>query len=1761
MEKNRPLFIVSNLAVILGISILVLSGLIFVTFNAPTGFFEGTISGFTTADLNDSNSTNDAAVNLNGFEQGTAVVGQEVEWINPGTNELVTTTAPEVSETSESEVDGKLQKKVTVASDFHYQNVLTYASIPDLTPAQVKLYWIIDGVKTDVTDREDFNVTFYDENNDELIDKISWITPHLSTQEFILEFDITVINPWEFGQSGGEWVVYFDTTGTGTLNITKDDLSNSVLTFNYLKCGATDVPYSYVGQSYVVENYTCSETATIGHTIGDMPNEIFSLRFDFGNDLQNDVDFAYDPAMCLPWPTGMPGEPDCSACVPEGFVGFDIDPSVDGACYSDPFCATPCGGGGPPPNNAPVAVADSYVVNEDTQLSVSAPGVISNDTDADGDSLTATLNTDVSNGTLSLNSDGSFTYTGDSNFNGIDTFKYYVSDGTDTSDLATVTITVTAVNDAPSAPSLSLSPSTIYAYQTLTASASGSTDPEGDTLSSYYYEFYNKNDATTVQSYSTTATYSIQSTDDNDEIRVRTKVDDGVVNSSETTKLINVSDSVLCGDTLSASTTLNHNITDCTSDNFLTISGNNRVIDCNGYTIQGTANTAFYLGTGNSGSTIKNCNLKLNGPTSKNGIVGYTTTGLTIQNNTINVTSHQAIYLGTRSANSTIQGNTFIGDNSNPLVYLVNEPFNITVRDNSFTEGNRYAIRYYNGSKHNKIINNTITTSTYGIQLYSGTYNTTIENNTLTCSGNYCVQIRGNASENTVYNNTLINGGYSLSLNTNVTKTLVYNNTISTNSSDGTRAVRFTNASHNRIYNNTLTTFDQGIQIYLESVNNSFLDNTITATDDIGIEIHTRSSNNTITGNTMTISDDYGIRFLIDSSDNLVKNNVITVTDAYALSFETNSKNNIAWNNNFSTNRLAIRDITSATEFNSLVYNNSFGEINFNSTSLTENEGGTFGLGQNLSLLSNEVFVNITHFPSFNSSSRIIIFGTDALGLATRKPYQDGAACDSSICTEISDADIYKFNVTTLTTNKRYNFSVGTGECMSASGNVFDISSDTSCSSETISDVNSELRLGAGNLKLDKGNFEYLILNMTDANSILNITNSNFSSAGTADIKNKLIILDSTFNISNGLTRFYPGSKSTFINSTLITNNSIIHGSFDIDPSNWTNYGNLTVNNTVNVTDTTLNVTDDIIVLNNGWLNVTNSTVYSRGTNVTGNVTIDPSTWEEHGDLIVGPGGMMDFIDTGVIVHGKVIVDGGTLNFLLDSILQMNADNLPAGNSDVTIQDIGLDAGLMYVDPSSRMERNSTTNYNVKATAGGELRMYGNATDIEDLTIASDSVLTFNAAPSMEVEGTTSLDGTLTMASSHFVSNGTGTLSITGANFYNLSVQTGTTTLGSAVTVDNLLLVPGTLTTSDNSVTTPKLDLDGTINAGSSVVTVNGNANMTGGTYTAGNSKLILGGTGVFNPGGNSFDSLNVSSGNNARLEGVATINRLFCPIGVYNISGNSNLTLNRSQQVCSTQAYWNISLHNGKIINASINGTNITHINGSNVVIHPISSFILDAGNFRNVSSYINITASTGTSSVDVNVSYRDEDVNDVSESTIKIFRYTGSAWSELTGSTVNTATNIISATLNTFSLFGGGGHEKSVAIALSPNLSSNVGWTVSNTTGLEWMGHNNNGTGPTGYYINISANQTTVNLTIKADGALSSGGNSIALTYFNYSYNNSDRTTPGPNKSITTTATSIGNQLANKSVTWLKFFLTVPTRQAAGNYTNVVTIAATAS
>jgi VCBS repeat-containing protein len=169
------------------------------------------------------------------------------------------------------------------------------------------------------------------------------------------------------------------------------------------------------------------------------------------NVLANDTDIDGDPksiaAVTQPingtvvitgMGTGLTYKPNANYCGPDSFM-YTLNGGSSATVSMNVICV----------DEKPVAVADSYTVNEDTMLTVAAAGVLSNDSDVDGDSLTAVLVTNVGHGSLTLNANGSFTYTPSLNYNGSDSFTYKANDGAFDSNTVTVTITINAVDDAP----------------------------------------------------------------------------------------------------------------------------------------------------------------------------------------------------------------------------------------------------------------------------------------------------------------------------------------------------------------------------------------------------------------------------------------------------------------------------------------------------------------------------------------------------------------------------------------------------------------------------------------------------------------------------------------------------------------------------------------------------------------------------------------------------------------------------------------------------------------------------------------------------------------------------------------------------------------------------------------------------------------------------------------------------------------------------------------------------------------------------------------------------------------------------------------------------------------------------------------------------------------------------------------------------------------------------------------------------------------
>lgn len=208
---------------------------------------------------------------------------------------------------------------------------------------------------------------------------------------------------------------------------------------------------------------------------------------------------------------------------------------------------------------APVANADTYSVDQDTTLTATT-SVLANDTDADGDAINqAILQNNVTSGTLTLNTNGTFTYVPNAGFTGADTFTYFALDAANeqSTTAATVTINVT-VNAAPVVSNVTLS-------GTLNTPVTGTltgTDADGDTLTFAEGATAETNGTVVINSngnftftptngFTGVATFSY-------------RANDGSLNSSDATVTINVSTPANTAPTVSNVTlsgTINTNVT------------------------------------------------------------------------------------------------------------------------------------------------------------------------------------------------------------------------------------------------------------------------------------------------------------------------------------------------------------------------------------------------------------------------------------------------------------------------------------------------------------------------------------------------------------------------------------------------------------------------------------------------------------------------------------------------------------------------------------------------------------------------------------------------------------------------------------------------------------------------------------------------------------------------------------------------------------------------------------------------------------------------------------------------------------------------------------------------------------------------------------------------------------------------------------------------------------------------------------------------
>ena len=171
------------------------------------------------------------------------------------------------------------------------------------------------------------------------------------------------------------------------------------------------------------------DAASLDGSLGDGPAKDGSFTFAPAANFHGETSFTYEVGLLV-------GE-DCGTSVGSATATITVDSG----------------------NDAPTAAADSFTAVANRTLNIGPPGVLRNDSDVDGDPVTAVKVENPAHGVVTLAPDGGFSYTPATGFVGSDQFAYRASDGTALSETVVVTLNVAAIpTPVPSAPPATAAP-------------------------------------------------------------------------------------------------------------------------------------------------------------------------------------------------------------------------------------------------------------------------------------------------------------------------------------------------------------------------------------------------------------------------------------------------------------------------------------------------------------------------------------------------------------------------------------------------------------------------------------------------------------------------------------------------------------------------------------------------------------------------------------------------------------------------------------------------------------------------------------------------------------------------------------------------------------------------------------------------------------------------------------------------------------------------------------------------------------------------------------------------------------------------------------------------------------------------------------------------------------------------------------------------------------------------------------------------------
>ncbi|MEM7596474.1 MAG: Ig-like domain-containing protein [Pseudomonadota bacterium] len=293
------------------------------------------------------------------------------------------------------------------------------------------------------------------------------VSANIATVDGVLALTVTLVED-------------FDGSGTGVIELR--DLDGNLITTITETDSKWVVPLGDE-QPYEVER-TAADDAADEVILLDAANA-FAIAYGRVDNGQNFVEQQSTSSTPSPTVDDQPntldgGTPDEGGNTIEGEGGSDG--GGGGTTQGGQTTAPPTTGTDPteldtnaPNNRDPEAPNTELVTDEDNAISGALPA-----TDADGDTLTYTVETQPQNGTVTLLATGEFVYTPDENFNGEDSFTYAVTDGRGGETTASVTLNVDAVNDAPFTTTVEVTATEDSVFEGSVASSVS--DAEGDSL-------------------------------------------------------------------------------------------------------------------------------------------------------------------------------------------------------------------------------------------------------------------------------------------------------------------------------------------------------------------------------------------------------------------------------------------------------------------------------------------------------------------------------------------------------------------------------------------------------------------------------------------------------------------------------------------------------------------------------------------------------------------------------------------------------------------------------------------------------------------------------------------------------------------------------------------------------------------------------------------------------------------------------------------------------------------------------------------------------------------------------------------------------------------------------------------------------------------------------------------------------------------------------------------------------------------------------